>query len=96
MVGKSLNDTNLRGALIFILRQIYLIISNLRLKHIKPFVILAFILSKNSPCKKINDLAAGRTGDTAVSLSYISESIRRTGEYATDISELLINTLIND
>ncbi|MFO7619064.1 MAG: PhoU domain-containing protein [Thermoplasmata archaeon] len=47
-------------------------------------------------CKKINDMAANMTGEPAVSLSYISESIRRTGEYATDISELLINTLIND
>jgi len=47
-------------------------------------------------CKKINDIAANMTGEPAVSLSYISESIRRTGEYATDISELLINTLIND
>jgi phosphate uptake regulator len=47
-------------------------------------------------CKKINDMAANLSGEPAVSLSYISESIRRTGEYATDISELLINTLIND
>ncbi|MBA3045124.1 MAG: AbrB/MazE/SpoVT family DNA-binding domain-containing protein [Candidatus Thermoplasmatota archaeon] len=47
-------------------------------------------------CKKINDLAAHMGGDPTVSLSYISESIRRTGEYATDISELLINTLIHD
>lgn len=47
-------------------------------------------------CKRINDIAAEMQGDPAVSLSYISESIRRTGEYATDISELLINNLIND
>jgi len=47
-------------------------------------------------CKKINDIAANITGEPAVAMSYISESLRRTGEYATDISELLINKLIND
>jgi phosphate uptake regulator len=47
-------------------------------------------------CKKINDMAANMTGEPAVAMSYISESIRRTGEYATDVSELLINALIND
>ena len=47
-------------------------------------------------CKKINDMAASMDGEPAVAMSYISESIRRTGEYATDIAELLINSLIDD
>ncbi|MDD4307896.1 MAG: phosphate uptake regulator PhoU [Thermoplasmata archaeon] len=47
-------------------------------------------------CKKINDMAATMEGEPAVAMSYISESIRRTGEYSTDISELLINMLIGD
>lgn len=47
-------------------------------------------------CKKINDMAANITGEPSVALSYVSESLRRTGEYATDISELLINKLIDD
>ena len=47
-------------------------------------------------CKKINDIAAHMKGEPAVALSYVSESIRRTGEYATDISELMINRLVNE
>ncbi|MHA1725562.1 MAG: PhoU domain-containing protein [Promethearchaeota archaeon] len=33
--------------------------------------------------------------DAFIALSYIIESIRRTGEYSTDISELTINSIIN-
>jgi len=47
-------------------------------------------------CEKINDHAMEIRGEPAVALGYISESIRRTGEYAGDISELLINQLIGD
>ncbi|MCK5024804.1 MAG: phosphate uptake regulator PhoU [Thermoplasmata archaeon] len=47
-------------------------------------------------CRKINDIAAHMKGEPAVALSSISESIRRTGEYATDISELMMNRLVND
>ncbi len=47
-------------------------------------------------CKKINDMAANMKGEPAVAMSYISESIRRTGEYATDISELMMNRLVNE
>jgi phosphate uptake regulator len=49
-----------------------------------------------SYCEKINDRALNIKGEAAVAMSYISESIRRTGEYAGDISELLINQLIDD
>lgn len=47
-------------------------------------------------CEKVNDHAMNIRGVEAISLSYISESIRRTGEYAGDIAELLINQLIDD
>ena len=33
--------------------------------------------------------------EQSLALSYIIESIRRTGEYSADISELIINYLIN-
>ncbi len=33
--------------------------------------------------------------DTSIAIGYIVESIRRTGEYSADISELVINNLIN-
>ena len=49
--------------------------------------------------EKCNDLADDATkisGASSVALSYISESIRRTGMYGTDISEMVINTLITD
>jgi len=47
-------------------------------------------------CKKINSIATNMKGEPAVALSYIGESIRRTGEYATDISELVMNRLVNE
>ncbi len=49
-----------------------------------------------SRCEKINSQAMNVRGESAIALSYISDSIRRTGEYAGDISELLINQLIGD
>ncbi|MHA1685426.1 MAG: PhoU domain-containing protein [Candidatus Heimdallarchaeaceae archaeon] len=46
-------------------------------------------------CEEINKLALQQKAAMAVSIGYIAESIRRTGEYATDISECAINHLIS-
>ncbi len=47
-------------------------------------------------CVEINTLALQQKGIIAVSIGYIVESIRRIGEYAEDISETVINYLIDD
>lgn len=47
-----------------------------------------------SICEKIIRLALREKSAVAVSIGYITESIRRTGEYAADISECVINHLI--
>ena len=47
-------------------------------------------------CEDINVLAVKRDPFVAVSLRYIAESIRRTGEYAGDISESVINYLVDE
>jgi phosphate uptake regulator len=47
-------------------------------------------------CEDINVLAMKRDPFVAVSLRYIAESIRRTGEYAGDISESVINYLVDE
>jgi phosphate uptake regulator len=47
-------------------------------------------------CEKINVLAMGKDPEMAVSLRYIAESIRRSGEYAGDISESVINYLVEE
>ena len=47
-----------------------------------------------SLCEEINTLALQQIGVTAISIGYIVESIRRVGEYAEDISEIVINHLI--
>lgn len=44
-----------------------------------------------SICEEINDIALQVKGKSYIALSYIAESIRRTGEYAGDISEIVIN-----
>ena len=49
-----------------------------------------------SHCEEINTLALRQKGKTAISVSYIIESIRRTGEYAGDLSEYVINYLIGE
>jgi len=49
-----------------------------------------------SYCKEINDAALNLNGVSSVGVSYIAESIRRSGEYAGDISELLIDYLVNE
>ena len=45
-------------------------------------------------CKKINTLALAKKGIVAISVGYIVESIRRTGEYAADIAEGVMNHLV--
>jgi len=44
----------------------------------------------------INALALQKRGAIALSVGYITESIRRTGEYGADISETVINELIEE
>ena len=45
-------------------------------------------------CEKISELALKQKGNTAISVGYIVESIRRIAEYAEDISETSINYLV--
>jgi len=45
-------------------------------------------------CGDINNLVLKQDTLTAISLNYISESVRRAGEYAGDISETVINLLV--
>jgi phosphate uptake regulator len=47
-------------------------------------------------CEEINTLALQQKGIIAISIGYIADSIRRFGEYAEDISETVINYLINE
>lgn len=47
-------------------------------------------------CEGINTDSNGNHVETSIATSYIVESIRRTGEYSGDISELVINNLINE
>jgi len=45
-------------------------------------------------CEKLNNMVMKEKGMNAIALSYITESIRRTGEYSGDISEMAINYLV--
>jgi len=47
-------------------------------------------------CKQINKLALNYKGEFVISIGYIVESIRRIGEYSSDISENVINYLIRE
>jgi phosphate uptake regulator len=47
-------------------------------------------------CSEVNTLSLQQKGTKAVSFGYIVESIRRIGEYAEDISEHVINYLIDE
>jgi phosphate uptake regulator len=47
-------------------------------------------------CKEINKIALNHKGEFVISLGYIVESIRRIGEYSSDISENVINYLISE
>lgn len=49
-----------------------------------------------SYCEEVLAFALQQKGKTAVSIGYIVESIKRTGEYAADLSEYVINYLIED
>ena len=49
-----------------------------------------------SRCEEINNSALDIKGRSSISVSYIAESIKRTGEYASDIAELVINQLVNE
>jgi len=47
-------------------------------------------------CERINTLSMDMGTPLAISLHYIAESIRRSGEYAGDISETVINYLVEE
>ncbi|OPY40874.1 MAG: PhoU domain protein [Methanoregulaceae archaeon PtaU1.Bin222] len=47
-------------------------------------------------CEEMNDLAMDQEPEVAVALRYIAESIRRSGEYAGDISETVMNYLVEE
>lgn len=47
-------------------------------------------------CQEINSLAMDQEPDVAVAVRYIAESIRRSGEYSGDISETVINYLVEE
>jgi phosphate uptake regulator len=47
-------------------------------------------------CEEINTLALQQKAVVAISIGYIVESIRRIGEYAEDISETVINYLVDE
>jgi phosphate uptake regulator len=47
-------------------------------------------------CGDINNMVLKQDTLVAISLTYISESIRRTGEYGGDISETIINLLVEE
>jgi phosphate uptake regulator len=47
-------------------------------------------------CTEINNMALSQETAVAISIGYMAESIRRCGEYAADISENVINFLVED
>lgn len=47
-------------------------------------------------CGEINNLVLRQETPDAIALGYITESVRRAGEYAADISENVINYLVGD
>lgn len=49
-----------------------------------------------SLCQKISTIAIQQNAEIAIAIGYIVESIRRIGEYAEDISETVINYLIEE
>jgi phosphate uptake regulator len=49
-----------------------------------------------SLCGEINNLVLQQETPDAIALGYITESVRRAGEYAADISENVINYLVED
>jgi phosphate uptake regulator len=54
-------------------------------------------LSKlETKCKELSRLALEKKGESAVSIGYIVDSIRRIGDYSSDISENVINYLTGE
>lgn len=49
-----------------------------------------------SVCEEINNLMLQHKTPDAIALGYITESVRRAGEYSVDISENVINYLVED
>jgi phosphate uptake regulator len=49
-----------------------------------------------SLCEEINNLVLQQETPDAIALGYITESVRRAGEYAADISENVINYLVEE
>jgi phosphate uptake regulator len=47
-------------------------------------------------CGEINNLVIQQETSDAIALGYITESVRRAGEYAADISENVINYLVGN
>ena len=47
-------------------------------------------------CGEINNLVLQQETSDAIALGYITESVRRAGEYAADISENVINYLVEE
>ena len=47
-------------------------------------------------CENVSYHLNNNDVEPSIALSYIIESIRRTGEYSADISELIINYLVSD
>jgi len=49
-----------------------------------------------SLCKEIDNLLLKEETSDAIALGYIIESVKRVGEYAADISENVINYLVEE
>jgi phosphate uptake regulator len=54
------------------------------------------IASLETLCTEINNMALSQETPVAISIGYMIESIRRSGEYAADISENVINFLVEE
>ena len=46
-------------------------------------------------CEAISQNLIQNNVKASIAISYISESLRRTGEYIADISEVIINNVVN-
>ena len=49
-----------------------------------------------SLCEEINSIVLRQETADAIALGYINESVKRAGEYAADISENVINYLVEE
>ncbi|MFX0073146.1 MAG: phosphate uptake regulator PhoU, partial [Candidatus Hermodarchaeota archaeon] len=57
---------------------------------------IEYINELTEVCENINLHPTHQDVEASIAISYIVESIRRTGEYAGDISEIIINNLIKE